>query len=243
MAYIANLSTVTANDVYKTYGNLREAFTNVFNYIHKNKDIQAIVMNDLETYKHLNMTHFIVYNFKTCVNKENCHKMSGYIARINGIIQKTKTPTRVLENFNKICVAFVGETLKYTSINLFVHIETPNANFETLQSHDIYDVVNDITPVAYCVPFSSQTFGLMCVYQDQISTVFDKINSHIAVLNDDDETRVKLYCAENYTLFKSIKKVFDWASKGQTEYVNLTSDTSLPLSRVIEHSVEWSSRE
>lgn len=240
MAYISNLTTVSADDIYKTYNNLRVAFTNVFNYIHKNKKIQTIVMNDLETYKHLNMAHFIVYHFKTCVNQKNYYKMLAYIARIKGTIQKTKFPMRVLENFNKICIAFVGETLKYTSINLFVHIETPNKNFKTLRTQDIYDLVNDMTPVAYCLPFSNQTFGLMCVNQNEITNVIKKINSRIAVLNDDYKTRVKMYCALNNTLFQYTKKVFDWETKKQIEYLNIDTKHCLPLSSVIEYSLMWS---
>ena len=232
------------NVEFTTYINIRRAMTTIFNHIHNNKRMSSIIMNDLETYKHINIANFIVYNFTTCVNKDNVHKMPSFIHRLNSVISKTKTIKRRIENINKICVEFVGETLKYCSINLFLYIDTPNKGFTTMNAIDIYDIVNDITPVAYCVPFSEQTFGLMCVHESEIPRVFDKINSRIAVLQDcDNATRVKMFCAENHTQYKSRKDVFNWSNKGHISYINITTQHSIPLTKVIENSTEWSMRQ
>lgn len=224
-----------ATENYKIYSTLRNAFTDVFNHIHTNDKLQNIIVNDLEKYKHLNMAHFIIYNFKTCVNNENKYKMSSYASRLNSVIEKTKTSARLLENINKISTEFTADTLQYTSLNLIINIGIENKKFGIIENSDIFQVINDITTVVYCVPFTEQTFGIMCLELSEIKKVIDTINEFDVII-DSTEDCINLTCIENYTKFTPRKEVFDWSTKNKKTLVNLTSNNSVPIEKIIEYN-------
>lgn len=229
-----------ATENYKIYSTLRKAFTDVFNHIHSNEIVQNIIVNDLEKYNHLNMAHFIIYNFKTCVNNENKYKMDCYSSRLNNVIEKTKSATRLVENINKISTEFTADTLQYTSLNLILNIGIPNKKFGFVENSDIFHIINDITKVVYCIPFSEQSFGMMCLEQSDVKKVIDTINNHDVVIEPTDEC-VKLTCIENYTKFKARKEVFDWSNKNKKTIINLTSNNCLPIEKIIEFNNQLNS--
>ena len=141
-----------------------------------------------------------------------------------------------MNTLEKISKMLFSHLLQFTGANMVIMNIT-----EKLNHLDMYDAINDVTPVIFTCMISPTTALVGCLHDDKARLLAKKCNNCVLV----DQTNTKgdlkalprIRCMFIETKQRQRQKCFNWGTKtSDYNYYNYAMNVTLSLSKIIEFS-------
>ena len=219
----------------------------------KGKISYAFVWKTLSTiisWKQYNASHNYItcmwnmlYSFPNIMTLKNTDVFNDAATRMRGIMRTKQSHVYKLHTIEKIAKEMFGQLLQYTGSNIVIM----NIS-ETLDEIDVYDAINDITPVVFTCMLSSTTALVGCLHDEKAKFIAKRCNNCVMMdktkLHGSIKTLPRIKCL--YIKTKQIlrQQSFDWSTKtNKVNYYNSAMNTNVSLCDVIEYSSMMKARE
>lgn len=204
---------------------------------------------------YVDSTHFTTkYNYIMCVlsifkkfpnilSIKNVNTLIEATKRADGLSKKTPMSVRKMEIMNKISRTLFCVLLQYTGGNLLID----NIDEESMDDMDIYDTINEITPVAFAMMLSKRTALIGCIHDSKAEELSRRITNKIMVNNSVNpntynvRTRVRAFFIKTELSLRS--QSFNWGKRSNDIcYHNRAFNYTIPLTELVEYSMNMKTR-
>lgn len=172
--------------------------------------------------------------------------------RLKGIL-KFKPNHKTIKTVDTISKHLFGELLSYTGANIIL---TNIHNF-TIDELDVYDLINEMTPVVFTCMLSKKTAIIGCLYNEIAQKIARRCNHCMLTCDTTDHTtsetqnkkQSNIYSPEITSVYippyiQQRTTKFCWNKKThQPYYCNSSLQINIPLCNIIEHSVMMKERQ
>ena len=222
---------------YVVLKSINKFYNDMVTNLHMNKKYTKQINKSQSNINHIIITNSILIYFPNLINNQTAELFISINSRITGFQKKRKSWSKNLSILNKISRDFNTAILPYTGINLIVD-NIPNYNMTTME---LYNVINDITPVVFSWFVSPQTAFICCLSNTAAKQLAIKMNNMVMC---DSTTISHSFKPEEYIKSFYIKPiyinrsyVYDWNTKSQIIcYSNNVANIIEPLNHIVEYS-------
>lgn len=211
-------------DVYKTALSFKQ-FNTSFNYI-------TCMVNLINCFPHL-------------LDERNAEDFINVERRMKGVVRCKQSNTYKLNILDSISKKLFYDILPFTGANLLItNISEPN-----LDEIDMYDTINDITPVVFSCMLSPKTALITCLDPEKAQFLAKRCNNCLLTTEDTDvekaiASKSRIKCIYIASELASRTKVFNWTKRcDEHYYYNKALRYQVPLSFLVEYSNMMKTRE
>jgi len=194
------------------------------------------------SYNYITCVCNIMYNFPKIISLKTAQIFNEAATRMNGIMKTKQSNIYKMNTIEKIAKMLFSHLLQYTGANMVIMNIT-----EEISEVDIYDIINDSTPVIFTFMISPKTALIGCLHDEKAKLLAKKCNNCVMMSEshsmDGIQKRPRIKCLFIETKQIQRQKCFNWGSKtAEYNYHNSAMNITLPLSNIIEYSSMMKSR-
>lgn len=196
-------------------------------------------MHYSDEYNYTTCVWSILYSFPNIVTKSNASMVNDVTVRMRGVMNKAITAhkMRIIEKISK--EAFC-ELIQYTGVNMVI----TNIKDNSINELEIYDMINDDTPVVFAMKLSHKTAIVCCIDDVCAKELCSKYNNCTLTMTSPDNSnstdtviRSRINTIYIKTQVTRHTESYDWNTKGtNTMYVNSALNYQYPIDAIMENS-------
>lgn len=190
-----------------------------------------------EKYNYIMCVLSILNKFPHIISHKNATMMIEATKRADGLSKKTPMSVRKMEIMNKIACSLFCVLIQYTGGNLLID----NMDQDNMDDVDIYDTINELTPVAFAMMLSKRTALIGCIHDAKAEELSHQITNKIMVydsVNPDSynvRTRLRAFFIKTELSLRS--QSFNWGNRtNDICYHNTAFNYTIPLAELLEYS-------
>lgn len=191
-----------------------------------------------EEYNYTTCVWSILYSFPNILSKKNMTIIIDTCIRMRGVMKKDLNAQK-LSIIEKISKDAFSELVQYTGANMLI----TKLSDKSINEAELYDMINDITPVVFATKLSHQTAiiaGVDDIKMNELAKMFDNCTLTMTLTNDDgSETDVTSPLRTIYikTNINTQTESYNWGKKEKSStYYNPSLNCRCSMETIMQHS-------